>query len=76
MESKLRRVSEFLIDLEELSSWASGTIKLLEKGESVEAVDINPKVCCVVMIRVKVKFLELRRFILLFKLSVFNFQVL
>ena len=50
MESKLRRVSEFLLDLEELSSWASGTIKLLEKGESVEAVDINPKVCCVVMI--------------------------
>lgn len=43
VESKLRRVSEFLIDLEELSSWASGTIKLLEKGESVEAVDINPK---------------------------------
>ena len=42
----------------------------------MEAVDINPKVCCVVMIRVKVKFLDLRRFILLFKLSVFNFQVL
>lgn len=52
-------MSEFLIDLEELSSWASGTIKLLEKGESVEAVDINPKVCCVVMIIVKVKFLVL-----------------
>lgn len=47
VESKLRRVSEFLGDLEELSSWASTTRELLEKQESggynQEVVD--PKVC-------------------------------
>lgn len=47
VESKLRRVSEFLGDLEELSSWASTTRELLEKqesgGYSQEVVD--PKVC-------------------------------
>lgn len=47
VESKLRRVSEFLGDVEELSSWASTTRELLEKQESggynQEVVD--PKVC-------------------------------
>ena len=47
VESKLRRVSEFLGDLEELSSWAATTRELLEKQEggiyNQEVVD--PKVC-------------------------------
>ena len=47
VESKLRRVSEFLGDLDELSSWASTTRELLEKqdsgGYNQEVVD--PKVC-------------------------------
>ena len=49
VESKLKRVSEFLGDLEELSSWASTTRELLEKqdsgGYNQEVVD--PKVCYV-----------------------------
>jgi len=49
VESKLRRVSEFLGDLEELSSWASITRESLEKqdsgGYNQEVVD--PKVCYV-----------------------------
>lgn len=49
VESKLKRVSEFLVDLEELSSWASTTRELLEKqdsgGYNQEVVD--PKVCYV-----------------------------
>lgn len=73
VEFKFRCVLEFFIDLEEFSLWVFGIIKLLEKGESVEVVDINFKVCCVVMIIVKVKFFDLRRFILLFKFGVFNF---
>lgn len=49
VESKVRRVSEFLGSLEELSSWAATTRELLEKQEggiyNQEIVD--PKVCYV-----------------------------
>ena len=58
VESKLRRVSEFLGDLEKLSSWASTTRELLEKqdseGYSQEVVD--PKVCYVKIALVQRKF--------------------
>lgn len=50
VESKLRRVSEFLGDLEELSSWAVTTRELLEKqeGRSYNQEVVDPKVCCYV----------------------------
>ena len=52
VESKLRRVSEFLGSLEELSSWAATTRELLEKQEggiyNQEIVD--PKVCYLIQL--------------------------
>lgn len=55
MESKLRRVSEFLADLEELSSWASTTRELLEKQESGEYNQevVVPKVCYIKRVSVE-----------------------
>lgn len=46
VESKQRRVSEFLVDLEELSSWASTTRELLENedGGSYNQQVVDPKV--------------------------------
>jgi len=55
VESKLRRVSEFLADLEELSSWASTTRELLEKQESGEYNQevVVPKVCYIKRVSVE-----------------------
>ena len=43
-------MSEFLGDLEELSSWAATTRELLEKqeGGSYNQEVVDPKVCCYV----------------------------
>ena len=52
-ESKQRRVSEFLGDLEELSSWAETTRGLLEKedGGNYNQQVVDPKVFKVFMWR-------------------------
>ena len=50
----MRRVSEFLGDLEELSSWAATTRELLEKqeGEGYNQEIVDPKVGCVTQLTI------------------------